>query len=446
MKIVIIGNGIAGITAARFIRKQSAHDITVISDESPYFFSRTALMYIYMGHLREKDTQPYEPEFWVKNRINLKQGRVENINFDKKTLHFKGENTTLTYDKLVLATGSKPNFYGWEGQNLANVQGLYHLQDLEKMTEHTQNITSAVVVGGGLIGIEMAEMLASRGIKVHFLVREKSFWANVLPPEESEMLNTHIREHRINLYLGTELERIGDENNDGKADAVWTKSGEKIPCGFVGITVGVSPNVDFLKNTPLSIGRGILTNEYLETNIPDVYAIGDCAEVENPAEHRRSIEAVWYVGRKMGEIVADNICGKKTPYAPGIWFNSAKFFDIEYQVYGDIKPILSPQHKTIFWQHKDQKKAIRINYTEGGAVVGFNLMGIRYRHEVCDKWIRDKTPIETVLQNLSLANFDPEFFKEYEAALIALYNAKTGKNIHLKSTRRLDLVTRFLRK
>ncbi len=136
MKIVILGNGIAGITAARHIRKRSDYAISVISDESDYFFSRTALMYVYMGHMRFKDTQPYEDWFWEKNRITLLRARVERIDFqEKKLFTIKGE--AIAYDKLLLAVGSKSNKPGWPGQDLDGVHGLYHLQDLEAMERHS---------------------------------------------------------------------------------------------------------------------------------------------------------------------------------------------------------------------------------------------------------------------------------------------------------------------
>ncbi len=454
MKIAIIGNGIAGITAARWIRKlDDKADITVISEEGAYFFSRTALMYIYMGHMRLRDTQPYENWFWEKNRINLLRGRVETIDFTNKTLCFgpipnsQSSIPNLQYDKLIIATGSKSNKFGWAGQDLDGVHGLYHLQDLAAMERHSASgINRATIVGGGLIGIEMAEMFHSRHIPVTFLVRETSFWNNILPAEESDMINREILSNGIDLRLGTELDHIIDDNSDGKVDAIQIKNSEKLPCQFVGLTVGVSPNIDFLKNTALSINRGIKVNNYLETNQLDVYAIGDCAELETPQAGRRPIEAIWYTGKMMGETVAYNIVGKKVEYNPGTWFNSAKFFDIEYQIYGDIRATKPDEHETIYWEHANGKHAIRINFdknTEG--VVGFNLMGVRYRHEVCEQWIKEKTKVETVLQNLGLANFDPEFYREYEEQVVAVYNKQFNKNISLKTKRGLNMVTRFLK-
>jgi NAD(P)H-nitrite reductase large subunit len=457
--VVIIGNGISGITAARHIRKLSDCKITVISGETDYFFSRTALMYVYMGHLNFEHTKPYEDWFWEKNRIELKRAWVKTIDFEEKKLYFRIPNEddkeakiggSISYDKLILALGSTPNKFGWKGQNLRGVQGLYSYQDLESLQEITPKINHAVIVGGGLIGVELAEMLHSKEIKVTFLVRESSFWNAIMPSEESNLIAKHIAENHIKLQFSSELEEIiGDENNQVKA--IKTKSGEIIDCQFVGLTVGVSPNINFLKlpqgnmigrEKPafilgvggLKLNRGILVNEYLETNLPDIYAIGDCVEHENPPKDRKNLEQIWYTGRIMGETVARTICGKPTKYQPGMFFNSAKFFDIEYQTYGQVPNILSEDFKTFYWEHSSGKICVRINYEANRkAVTGVNTFGIRMRHEVWDEWISTKKTIEYVLENLPKANFDPEFFKQYEAEIMEKYNQETGSNLKLKS-------------
>ncbi|WP_194974099.1 NAD(P)/FAD-dependent oxidoreductase [Aquiflexum lacus] len=441
--IVIIGNGISGVTCARYIRKNDEGvSITIVSGETEHFFSRTALMYIYMGHMKYEHTKPYEDWFWEKNRLDLVKGWVEKVDFGNKKLNFQN-GKTLDYDVLILATGSKPNKFGWPGQDSIGVQGLYSYQDLESMEKHTQNINRAVIVGGGLIGIEMAEMLKSRDIPVTFLVREKNFWDNILPFEESQMINRHIKEHHIDLRLETELhEIIPDES--GRVKAISTKTGEVIVCQFVGLTAGVSPNVDFLKNNPveenepsLQIQRGILVNAYFETNIPDIYAIGDCAEFQEAlASDRKNIEQVWYTGRMHGETLAHNLTHQKSvSYQPGIWFNSAKFLDIEYQTYGHVPPFWDEYIGSFYWEHQGGKACLRILYQKSDmAIVGVNAFGWRLRHEFFDKAITDGWKLEKVMVNLNKANFNPEFFEAFHRDVLKKYNQETGKQLKVGKT------------
>ncbi|MFT4566920.1 MAG: NADPH-dependent 2,4-dienoyl-CoA reductase/sulfur reductase-like enzyme, partial [Saprospiraceae bacterium] len=405
MHVAIIGNGISGITAARWIRKLSDHKITVISSESEHFYSRTALMYIYMGHMRFHDTKPYEDWFWEKNKIDLIHDHVESINFQENTLQLTSENA-VEYDHLILALGSSSNKFGWPGQDLNRVGGLYNLQDLEDIEGHSTDLNRAVIAGGGLIGIELAEMYRSRSIPVTMLVREGSFWNNVLPSEESAMINREILKHHIDLKLNSNLQEIVDDGKGNACAVIVKESGERIECGYVGLTAGVSPNIRWLKESSLATNRGILVDKELRTNIPNVWAIGDCAELQEPRTGRRGVEAIWYTGRMMGETCAYNICGNKVDYDPGIWFNSAKFLDIEYQVYGQVSAVTPEDSEALYWEHPDGNKSVRIIYNKVSQIVeGFNLMGIRFRHEVCEKWLREETNIVEVLSNLKLALF-----------------------------------------
>ena len=434
--IVIIGNGISGVTLARHIRKLSEKKITIISTESDYFFSRTALMYVYMGHMKFEHTQPYENWFWKKNRIDLVKGYVETVRTDiKKVVLANG--STIAYDKLVIATGSKPNKFGWQGQDLKGVQGLYSKQDLELLEANAPNKTSckrAVIVGGGLIGIEMAEMLRTREIPVTFLVREKSFWNGVLPDGESAMVNEHIREHHIDLRLDTNLNEIlADEN--GRAKAVVTDKGDTIACTVVGLTAGVTPNIDFLKDSGIELGKGVKVNRFLESSVKDVYAIGDCAEQQEAIGKRRPIEAVWYTGRMMGEALAQTLCGNRKEYNPGHWFNSAKFLDVEYQTYGWVfsEGNKKDNEQHFHWRHAKEKICITMAFDKKTQqFLGINTFGIRLRHKIFDQWLTEERPIDHVMEYLKDANFDPEFYMAYEEEIVAKYNTDFGKNISPK--------------
>jgi NAD(P)H-nitrite reductase large subunit len=420
-KVVIIGNGIAGITCARYVRKQSDFDITVISSESKYFYSRTALMYIYMGHMKQEHTQPYENDFWQKNRIDLLQESVTSVKPGEHTIVL-ADGSVIAYDYLVLATGGKSNKFGWPGQDLPGVQGLYNLQDLESMEQYTKGIKHAVVVGGGLIGIETAEMLLSRNIAVSFLVREKSFWDIVMPPEESELINKLIQKHHIDLQLETELKEI-KAGPDDKVVAVVTNKGQEIACGFVALTVGVSPNIQFVKDSGIATDRGIVVNEFLQTNYPNIFACGDCAQFATPLPGRRPVEQVWYTGKMQGYTVAKNITGSNTPYQPGHWFNSAKFFDLEYQTYGMLPAQKPATDEWFYWQDKKGERALRLLWDKETRVFkALNAMGIRIRHEVCNDWLNRNATITQVVKELRSANFDPEFFKQYEPAFTAAFH------------------------
>ena len=310
---------------------------------------------------------------------------------------------------------------------------------MEQLEANAKESKHAVIVGGGLIGIELAEMLHTRKIPVTFLVREDSFWNKVLPNQESALINKEIRSNGIDLRLSTNLvEIVSDEQ--GRAKAVTTDKGETIACDIVGLTAGVRPNIDFLKKTKIDIGRGVLVNRFLETNCKDVYAIGDCAEQQEPIDERRAVEAVWYTGRMMGETVARTICGNPTQYKPGHWFNSAKFFDIEYQTYGWVWALPRENEARFYWEHASGKKSIHISFDKKThEFIGINTFGIRLRHERFDSWLRQKAKVETVLEQLKDANFDPEFYAAHESEILEKFNRDFDANLRVapKSWKRI---------
>ncbi len=419
--LVIIGNGVTGITCALAVRKQSACRITVVSDEGEYFFSRPALMYIFMRQMQLKDTQPYEKKFWEKNKIELKLATAVKIEPQSKKIAF-ADQSTLSFDKLIIATGSAPNKFGWPGQDLPGVQGFYSLQDLALLERNVADVTHAVIAGGGLIGVEVAEMLLSRRIGVTFLVREKHFWQIVLPVEEADLVGRHVLQQGVDLRYEAELAAI-EAGDDGRVARVKLKNGESFACQLVALTAGVSPNLSLARASGVTVNRGVVVNERFETNVPDIYAAGDCAEFSTAPKGRRNVEQVWYTGKHHAETLAQILLGTNTRYEPGIWFNSAKFFHIEYQVYGDVPAVLPAGHKTFFWQNADGDKCLRLNWhATSRALTGIHAIGLRIRQDVCTAWIAGGRPIEEVMAELKAANFDPEFFIRYEAEILSIFN------------------------
>ena len=416
MHVAIIGNGIAGITAARAIRRRDpGARITLISGESDHHFSRPALMYLYMGELGWDEVKPYPDALWRRERIDRIRGWVTSIDAAGHRLTLDGV-TPLSWDKLLLATGSRCNRFGWPGQDLAGVGGMVSLSDLAMLESLSGALRHAAVVGGGLIGVELAEMLRSRGVGVTLLVRESHYWNNVLPDAEATLVDSVIREHGVDLRLQTELREIVDDGS-GRARAVVDGSGRRTEVGYVGLTAGVSPNTSVCEGTDIATGRGILVDRQLATGTPDVWAAGDCAEIVTPEGERNLIQAVWYTGRSQGEVAAANICGGSVEHRPGVWFNSAKFFDVEYQVYGTVPSGLAPvQLDSLYWQHGDGRHACRI-VVDGDKVVGFNLVGIRFRHRVCERWIQEERSPDFVLEHLRDAFFDPELSRRWDRVI-----------------------------
>jgi NADPH-dependent 2,4-dienoyl-CoA reductase/sulfur reductase-like enzyme len=420
MNLVIIGNGITGVTCALTARKlRPDARITLISDESPYHISRPALMYAYLGHLRPQDLKPYGDWFWAENGLELVQATVMALYTAAQQVQLS-TGATLTYDKLLVAAGSVSRSQGWPGQDLAGVQGLYGLPDLERMHRETHGVSQAVVVGGGLIGVELAEMLHSRGIALTMLVRDTHYWGSVLPPEEGALVNLQLQAHHIQVQYGTELtELLGDDA--GRVRAVRTSRGQELACQWVGLAIGVTPNIGLAQAAGLETDRGILVDEYLQTSQPNVFAAGDCAQHRQPGPDEVPIEQLWYTGRQQGETVAYTMCGQPRPYQRGPWFNSAKFFQLEYQTYGRVPSRTPAGIHSFCWQHPNGQHLIRINFKEDGGVTGMNTLGIRQRHEVWDQWLRNATPIAQVLAKLKSANFDPEFYRRHEAAVVGQF-------------------------
>ncbi|MET4107596.1 FAD-dependent oxidoreductase [Hymenobacter sp. UYP22] len=417
MHLVIIGNGITGVTAAITARRLApAARITLVSAESAHHYSRPALMYLYLGHLRYADVKPYEDWFWAENRLELVHAEATGVDTAARTVQL-ATGPALAYDKLLLATGSVMRQPTWPGPQLAGVQGFIGLPDLERMSRDTQRIGRAVVVGGGLIGVELAEMLHSRGIHVTWLVREARYWQSVLPPAESALLAAHIRRHGIDFQENTELgEVLGDAR--GRVRAVRTTTGQELPAEWVGVATGVQPNLTLARAAGLATDRGILVDALLETSAPGVYAAGDCAQHRQPPPGEVAVEQLWYTGRMQGETVAHTLCGHPTVYRRGQWFNSAKFFNLEYQTYGRVPAQPVAGIASFCWQHPNGKHLLRLNFEESDqAVTGVNALGLRQRQDVWEGWLREKTPIGNVLAQLAAANFDPEFARQHEPAI-----------------------------
>ena len=397
MHVVVVGNGIAGVTAARHVRKASAEArVTMVSDETLAPYARTALMYVYMGALAQAHTRMYEERFWAENRIDRVLDRALALDTARQRLALR-DGGEVAYDRLLVATGSVPAIPPWPGADLAGVQGLYGLADLETMEASTRGVRRAVVVGGGLIGVELAEMLRTRGVEVTFVVREDRYLPLALSPVESGLVEAEVRRHGVDLRLGTEVARV--EGTD-RVEAVVTAEGERLAAEFVGVGTGVRPNVGWLGGA-VETGRGVLVDRQLRASAPNVWAAGDCAELRDPPPDVRALEPIWYAARLQGATAGLGMAGRARDYAPGVYYNSAKFFDLEWQVYGATA---GPGDD---WERTDRARSLRVRHRDG-RVAGVSALGVRLRQDVCARWIAEGWPLGRALADLDAARFDAE--------------------------------------
>lgn len=410
MHIVIVGNGVAGISCALAARKRDASArITVIGDETPYFFSRTALMYAFMNRQTRRELEPFERHVFTKERIELLFDAVVDLDADEKNVTTRG-GRKLPYDRLVLAIGAVARQASWPGlaqatEGVVNFVGMYDLDRCEALVPSTRE---AVVVGGGLIGIELVESLVFHGIYTTFLVREPAYWPVALGPEESARVVAGMQKHGVHVRLSDEVASVVTAPS-GRVARVDTVGGEQLNAQMLGICVGVTPAIERMKSwrTRPETRRGIVVNEQFATSLPDVYAIGDCAEISPPGESP-FVELIWYSAKRHGVLLGGHhLFGDTTPYRRPVFFNSSKFFDIEYTTVGAVMecPDGTP---TIYLSDERRNASVRIVH-DGARVLGFNMLGARWDHEVLVRWVEEKRAPAWVEAHLTEAQFDVEF-------------------------------------
>lgn len=254
MKIVIVGNGVAGVTCAMTARQRDPHaEITIVGGETDYFFSRTALMYSYMDRMSRRDLEPYERKAYAEQRISLLRDWVIDHHAEAKTVHLSS-GATLPYDKLVLALGATPNRFGWDGINDVK-DGLVHfvsMQDLDACERLTPTTREAIVVGGGLIGIELVESLLYHGVKVTFLIREPYYWPLALGREEGDIVTEQLRAHGVDVRYMEEMKQI-EVDSVGRVSGVLTNKGSASPARCSASALACAP--PSIGSRPLPIRR-----------------------------------------------------------------------------------------------------------------------------------------------------------------------------------------------
>lgn len=331
---VIVGAGVAGIAAAERLRALAPRaSVTVVTDDPAGFYSRPGLAYYLSGLVPEGQLFPRSPAELRALGLAWVQGRAAGLDPRAHRLHL-ADGRVLPYDKLLLATGAVAARPDFPGGDLDGVMTLDSLDDARRIVRRARPGTPAVVVGGGITALELAEGLRARGCRVHYLLRGARYWANVLDAEESALVEGHLRELGVHLHYHTRVRQaLGGR---GSVTAVETEAGDRIPCQLLAVAIGTRPQVDLARAGGLELDRGILADEYLETSAEDVLAAGDVAEVYDETTGRAALDTLWPTARAHGAAAAATMAGTPTPYRRGVAQNVTLLAGIPTTIIGAV--------------------------------------------------------------------------------------------------------------
>ena len=336
MKIVVIGGGAAGMMFSTQYKKANPDDEVFLFEKSSYVaWAGCPTPYFIADELKKSDVLHGTPEDFIKRGVNVKiHHKVTGIDFQNKTLNVEGEeiNGVFGYDKLVIAVGAKsfiPNISGYS-KDLTNVFTLSHAEEAFKikdyLTENKDKLKKAVVVGAGFIGLETAEAFNKKGLNVTIIEK-----AEEILPSFSEKLKAgvykEIENRGISLKLNAGVTEIVSQ--DGKASAVKLDNGEIIDFDIALFSIGITPNIDFIPKNLKTDQRKIVVNDKFETNLPDVYAIGDCIFNKFYKTDRNLYAPFGDVANKHGMMLAKYLSGKNISWKGLLRSFATSFYDIK---------------------------------------------------------------------------------------------------------------------
>ena len=389
-RFVIIGNGAAGTYAAEQIRKDdAAAEIVLIDDEKYTLYNRVSLPRYLRGVLLEQRVTVRDMAWHEKNRIDVRlETKVMNVNFEEKTVAMEpgGE---LKYDKLLIATGGRPNPLRVPGAERAKyLFNFQYFDETKAMVARIPESKVAVVMGGSFIGYELTEAFAFRKLETHWIQRGPWFLRRSLDEPGGKVVSLLAEDAAVHLHYEESIERLDQSNGQ---IAVSGSKGFSAKADLVAVGLGLTMNIDIFKDTGLETKIGVLTNEFLETNIPDVWAAGDVAEFYDVVSQRHHRMGTWDNSLNHGRHVAKNMLGAKQPYVEVPTYASG-MFNSNISVMG-VTTEEEPEAESLFEVDYEGRNYKRLFFL-GDKLVGAILIGkMRGRKKVLEL-ISSRTPIE----------------------------------------------------
>ncbi|HEX2517344.1 MAG TPA: FAD-dependent oxidoreductase [Chloroflexota bacterium] len=383
-RYVIIGNGVAGTTAADTLRKADASArITILADEPYPLYNRIALPRVLKQTTLPERTIIRQVAWHAQNDIDLRlETTVAAVDTAGKTL-VTTAGAELPYDKLLIASGGTPNHLRVPGA--AGVGGIYNFQtldDTKAILARTQSARAAVTLGGSFIAYELTEAFRHRNIPTTWLVRGPRFLHRIIDEGGGDVVDRLAREVGVETHYGEQAAEVQSEGEE--VAGVITESGKRFQSDLLGVGIGLTLRTEFLRETPVTLGRlkGVQTNEYLETGVPDVYAAGDVAEFFDVYIGSHNQMGTWNNAAAHGRTAAVNMMGGRQVYAEVPYYTST-MFESQMAAIGTT-PDVRPDLETISWADLDARLYRRLFFLEG-RLAGAVLIGdIRVRRQLME--------------------------------------------------------------
>lgn len=365
MKIVIVGSGAAAVSAAEGAKKQAPEsEVILYSEEKQLPYYRPRLAEVLAAEQVEEKIQLHPGAWYGERGIQLELGtKVEAVDPEKKVLRLEG-GEEVPYDKLILATGSKSFVPPIEGVNTKGVYTLWTIDNAREIREHLPEGSSAIVIGGGLLGLEAAWQLHRRGCKVSVLESFDRLLGNQLDEACSALFKAKVESLGIQVFTGAQTKAICEK--DGKVCCVELATGEKLPADAVLVSTGVRARTELAEAAGIKIDRRIVVSSKMETSAPDIYAAGDNAEMDG------KWYGLWMISLEEGAVAGKNAAGSGEEYHMPVPPYILSTMDTKVMSAGNLK---ADQGQRVDITKDEENFSYKKLVYDGDKLQGFLLMG-----------------------------------------------------------------------
>ncbi|EMA19748.1 MULTISPECIES: NAD(P)/FAD-dependent oxidoreductase [Haloarcula] len=304
---VIIGDGIAGASAAETIREADPDaSVTVLTDEGEALYNRILIKEFAKGKLPEAPISIHEPEWYDERDIDLQLNtHVTDIDPDAHEIHtHKGD--TYEYDKLLVATGGTPAQLPVENSDADGIHHFWTFQDARGIREHADESDQGIIVGAGLLGIDLAAVCAAQEIDAKYLMRGNRWWRYALSEDGAEIIHEALEENGVEPVFESGVDHF-EVDDDGHVTGAVDPDGNHYDGEWAGVAIGLNFNTEFLNGTGLELDDGVVVDEYMQTNIEDIYAAGDLTQFYDTILDSQAQNGAWGSAKEQGSVAGTNM-------------------------------------------------------------------------------------------------------------------------------------------